>query len=62
MKILTREQLEALTTKRLLAYKNKLLKCHDEPASCSELAKSSPEWQELYATCKEILATREHVE
>jgi len=65
VKILTREQLEKLTTKRLLAYKNKLMDVHEGPNWDSDdvvrLNKTSPEWKELYAIVKEILATREHV-
>jgi len=53
VKILTREQLEKLTTKRLLAYKNKLMDVHEGPNWDSDdvvrLNKTSPEWKELYA-------------
>jgi hypothetical protein len=77
MKILTREQLEKLPTKRLLAYKSRLLRVSDGNCSCGcegcdheinqlledgVLIKSSPIWQQTYAAVKEILSTREHVE
>lgn len=78
MKILTREEMEKLNTKRLLAYKNRLLRVGDgycekcgesgceyvvkEPLEQGVLIKSSPIWQETYKAVKEILATREHIE
>lgn len=65
MKILTRDQLEKLNTKRLLAYKDKLMKVVEGPNWDGEynecFSKQSPEWKELYAMVKELLATREHV-
>jgi len=65
MKILSRDQLEKLSTKRLLAYKNKMMQVPenenwDEPNV--RWNKSSPSWQYLYSLVKEILSTREHVE
>ena len=65
MKILSREQLEKLSTKRLLAYKSKMIQVPengnwDEPHA--RWNKSSPSWQSLYSLVKEILSTREHVE
>ena len=60
--LLTPAQLEKMNTKRLLAYKKRLLKCHEQPASSSEVAKSSPAWQTTYDAVRAILATREHIE
>jgi len=77
MKLLSREEMEKLPTKRLLAYKNRLLRVSSGQCDCGDsgcdftrnqlledgvLIKSSPEWQATYTTCKELLATREHVE
>jgi hypothetical protein len=76
MKILTRQEMEKLNTKRLLAYKNRLLKVRDA-TTCADsdceteikdleatnaLTKSSPIWIETYAAVKDILSTREHIE
>lgn len=60
---LTKDQMLKLTTKRLLAYKNKLMKYHetDNYDPTGKITKSSPEWQEAYNNLKDILATREHV-
>ena len=62
---LTKEQMQTLTTKRLLAYKNKLMQCHDGPNwdfdKYNDFDKSSPEWQEIYTNLKEVLSTRENV-
>ena len=60
---LTKEEMEMLTTKRLLTYKKKLLKYHDDDNwnDTSMPNKSSAEWQTAYKNCKMILATREHV-
>jgi hypothetical protein len=66
---LTKEALEKLNTKRLLAYKKKLMKysnngCEFAGCDCSDymMSKSRPEWNEVYNNIKTILATREHVE
>jgi len=70
---LTRDQMRKLTTKRLLAYKAKLMSVHETPQghdinclrSCPGdcgWAKSHPRWKSNYALVKEILANREHVE
>ena len=70
-KVLTRQWMEKLTTKRLLAYRNSLLRCW--PTSKDEffggvrgietrLCKDQPEWKEAYKTCLSVLNTREHVE
>jgi len=69
---LTKQELVKLNTKRLLAYKNKLMKfpeTMDEYVSVDlnydpgdkDVSKSHPLWQEVYAVLKEILATREHI-
>ena len=65
MKLLNKEQLEKLTTSRLLAYKNKLMMVPetsnwDEPTA--QITKDTVVWQETYLDLKEVLKTREHVE
>jgi hypothetical protein len=68
--ILTNEQLEKLTTKRLLAYRNSLLKCWDQydegdegsKTGSSRLTKEDQEWKDVYKNVVDILNTREHVE
>ena len=67
MKKLTKEQLEKLTTPRLLAYKNSWMKTHDT-ADWVDLcvppngwSKQHSEWKEHHALIKEILSTRENV-
>jgi len=62
--ILTREQLEALTTPRLLAYRNSLLRNYEDEGwgDPPEWHKQHPEWKAHYAMVKEILAERPHVE
>ena len=75
LKILSKEELEKLTTPRLLAYKTRLLKVRDYNCYCGdpsctvrseenpdELNKSHPTWQNLFNLVKQILLTREHVE
>lgn len=76
MKLLTKEEMEKLSTKRLLAYKAKLLTVQDNPpCSCADrycdyfderdyslFTKSHPDWKELYNNVKSILNNREHVE
>ncbi len=65
-----REQLERLTTKRLLAYRNKLLQTTetgdwiDYPNSCVKQlgGKQSTAWQAEYQIVKDILASREHID
>ena len=62
-KLLSKEEMEKLNTRRLLSYRDKLLSYrdypdHDDPTS---LGKSSAEWQEAYISIREILSTREHV-
>lgn len=68
-KLLTREEMEKLTTKRLLAYKNKLYKVPEGPSheetmyggTDHGMHKQRPEWQETVKIANEILATRENV-
>lgn len=59
-------ELTTLTTKRLLAYLERLNKCKDGPnwdeTSTKELYKSSNEWITTHRLVKKILAKREHVE
>lgn len=63
MAVLSKEKLEKLTTKRLLAYKNSLLRYHNTSDWDQEtFSKESLEWQETYKIVKEILSAREHVE
>lgn len=76
MNYLTTEQLQKLPTRRLLAYKAKLLKtpayvCSCGSAGCFALleedasegrgTKSDPAWNQAYADVKDVLKTREHV-
>ena len=62
---LTKVQLQKLSTQRLLAYKNRLMKVHEAP-DCGNLDESRQYrdgvWQSTYAAVKCILASREHVE
>lgn len=73
-RFLSRAQLEGLTTKRLLAYRDSLhRKFHEGPSyevllyggsdvgTHDEVTKQSPEWREAMTLTKEVLATREHV-
>lgn len=64
MKLLSKEQLEKLTTKRLLAYKTSLLMVYESPDfdNPNSLSKESQEWKDCYKITKDILATREHIE
>lgn len=76
MKLLTKEEMEKLPTKRLLAYKTKLLSVRDKEVcwcgdrSCeyagdrdpNSFTKQHPTWQDIYINVKAVLATREHVE
>jgi hypothetical protein len=66
MKILNRSEMEKLTTPRLLAYHNSLLKCREgdesregDPYCCP--GKGSEMWKRCYDVCKDILSKREHV-
>ncbi len=60
---LSKDQMEKLTTKRLLAYKNKLMKYHDHPdwEDPDSISKASDIWKETYANLKAVLATRENI-
>ena len=72
IKALNKDELEKLTTERLLAYLKKLHSC-EEDISQSDFSlqevkesegivfKSSPEWKSLYKDVKAILATRPNV-
>jgi hypothetical protein len=74
MKFLSKEEMEKLPTKRLLAYKAKLLTVNDDFCWCGDRScdiekqdpnrfnKSHPTWQELYNNVKSVLNTREHIE
>ena len=65
---LSKDALEKLATKRLLAYKKTMLKYPETGTDswgvpCDDIiSKQHPEWQEAYANIKAILATREHIE
>jgi hypothetical protein len=62
---LSRDKLEKLTTKRLLAYKKMLLSYPEGPSweehNVFRMNKQDHRWQEVYSIVKEILATRENV-
>ena len=63
MKFLKIQQLEKLTTKRLLTYKNALMKVPEGPSwdGCNDrINKTTPEWIETVASIKNILSTRDH--
>ena len=67
MKILSRYEMEKLTTPRLLAYKNSLLTCRDDDEADEEdpycrPGKLSDMWKRCYEECLTILSTREHVD
>ena len=65
--ILSKEQLEKLTTARLIAYKKSLLKCNEDvnwDTLCSnshQFVKSSDRWKKAYKDVKDVLAMREHI-
>lgn len=61
----SKEFLETLTTKRLLAYKRALMECHtyahwDEDGFQFEVLKSDQEWIDNMQIVKDILTTRPH--
>lgn len=69
--ILTKEEMGKLTTKRLLAYKNKLMQVPETSEDghlcsiskpCTKLNKTCLTWQGLYLNLKHILSEREHIE
>ncbi len=63
IKLLSKEKLEKLTTKRLLAYKNTLLKVNETSNwDDKTLNKESLEWKEVYNNVKQILSKRENIE
>lgn len=66
VKFLSKAELEKLTTKRLLAYKNQLMTAVETPNwdECDDdrVNKTHPEWNQVYRDVKEVLATRENVE
>ena len=66
VKILTREQMESLPTKRLLAYKTELYKHYSHSITWAWKEDGSESivdsLEAAYNLCKEILSTREHVE
>ena len=69
---MTRSELEALSTKQLLARLKRLLQCEESLALSDRAAqdyeasgaiefKDSPEWVAAYHGVKEVLAQREHI-
>jgi len=68
-KLLSREEMEKLSTKRLLAYKNSLYKYPEGPSYEEQhyggkdygLYKSHPNWQAAMKLAKEVLAERENI-
>lgn len=66
-KFLTLEQLQALNTKRILAYKKKLHAsgprgCWEfDWCGCEKHKAQAAEWDTAMANAKQVLATREHV-
>jgi len=68
-KFLTIEELEKLTTKRLLAYKNKLYRTPEGPSyeetmyggTDHDMHKQRPEWKTAVEAVKVVLAKREHI-
>ena len=64
--ILQRDQLEKLTTPRLLAYKKSLLSAPDEPnwdeSESARLSKDSVDYERAHKDVTKVLRTRENVE
>ena len=64
-RFLLKEELEQLTTPRLLSYLHSLHTYHEtihwDEETSSEITKSSGIWKEHYKLVKEILSKREHV-
>lgn len=74
-RVLTEDQLRALPTPRLLAYKNRLLRCREKPSEDNawppdrepaasrpwELTKMHLLWQQTYVLVKRLLVGRKHV-
>ena len=73
MKYLSKDEMNGLTTKRLLAYKKKQLSnafhpmCRKQDFRCNsgcdncEFDKEADEYELAFLTCKKILSEREHV-
>lgn len=70
MKPLTLEQMKALPTKRLLAYKKKLYTCYPltddwtfecECNGCLATQQRCRDWDHYLTLVKQVLATREHI-
>jgi hypothetical protein len=63
---LTLDQLNKLNTKRLLAYRNKLLLYPypdlDQDDKTGQIYKSDPDWVKTYNMVIDILNSREHIE
>lgn len=66
VKFLAEKELEKLTTKRLISYKNKLMAYPEGPSweesNSDRLNKSDDIWKDQYSLVKKILSTREDVE
>lgn len=68
--ILSFEEMQKLTTPRLLAYKNRLYKVPEGPSyeetmyggTDHSMHKQRPEWKVAVAAVKAVLAQREHVD
>lgn len=60
--LLNEEQMEKLSTPRLLAYRNRLLTVPEGPnweeSDYSRQNKQNPKWQECYSQCIAILSRR----
>ena len=70
IRVLSLEQLEKLSTQRLLARLKQLHECEDSLSlsdransvrEAGELFKDSPEWIAAYQELKRLLANREHI-
>jgi hypothetical protein len=65
VKLLSKIEMENLTTERLLAYKKRIMQVPEGPSwdkdNVDRINKISSEWQETYNNLKDVLATREHV-
>lgn len=65
MNILSRFEMERLTTPRLIAYRNSLLRCreghHWDGDGDGIIAKEDDVWKRCYEVCLDILRKREHV-
>jgi hypothetical protein len=67
-KFLTVEQMEKLSTKRLLAYKNSLYRVPEGPSheetmyggTDHDMHKQRPEWKKALVAAKSVLANREN--